>query len=38
MAAYDQANHDAPDSIGTTCANAALSVPGILNSCDGIPD
>ena len=38
MSAYDIYNSDAPDSTGTTCANAALAVPGILHSCDGIPE
>jgi hypothetical protein len=36
--AYDIYNYNAPDSTGTLCANAALSVEGILNTCDGLPD
>lgn len=37
MAAYDQVNNDAPDAIGTTCADAAVSVEGIVDSEDGLP-
>jgi hypothetical protein len=38
MAAYDQYNNGAPESIGATCSEAALSVQGVIDSEDGIPD
>jgi len=38
MAAYDQYNNGAPESIGATCSEAALSVEGVIDSEDGIPD